>query len=442
MPKRPDWIEDLYTFLSNEEDARVCKAISDDACREVPGNFFLILLSNSLTKIGDRLANPKTTLAWILQAVGAPAFFTGIIVPLRESGSLLPQLLIAGFIRRMSVRKWVWVTGSLMQALCVAGMAFTAMSLTGMAAGWALVGLLAAFSLSRGLCSIASKDVMGKTIPKTRRGRIKGLMGSVSGFVAMAAGLVMIFQAFQSGESGSMQLYTLFLFVAAGLWAVAASIYALVREFPGETSGGGNAAAEAMQQLKLLREDKPFRNFVFVRALAFGSGLSAPFIVSLAHGRLGGATLWLGVFIAADGLAALLASPILGSWADRSSRNLLRYSMLAVAGVLVAVSIFSVLKVPDWSAQSFYPCVFFALGILHSGVRLGRKTYLVDMAEGNKRTSYVAVSNTLIGVLLLAAGLLTGLVALLSVQVALGLFAAAAVLGWWLGRQLPEVSEG
>ena len=440
MPQRPNWIEDLYSFLSNEEDARVCKAISEDACREVPGNFFLILLSNSLTKIGDRLANPKTTLAWILQAVGAPAFFTGIIVPLRESGSLLPQLLISGFIRQLPVRKRVWVAGSLMQAMCVAGMAITAMSLTGQAAGWALVGFLAAFSLSRGLCSIASKDVMGKTIPKTRRGRLKGLMGSVSGFVAMTAGLVMVFQAFQSGEPGSMQIYTLFLFVAAGLWAVAASTYALVREFPGETEGGGNAAAEAFQQLRLLKEDRPFRNFVLVRALAFGSGLSAPYIISLAHASLGGATLWLGVFITADGLATLLASPILGRWADRSSRNLLRYSMLAVAAILVAVMIFSLLQVPHATAKVFYPCIFFALGILHSGVRLGRKTYLVDMAEGNKRTSYVAVSNTLIGVLLLATGFLTGLVALISVQLALGLFAAAAVIGWTIGRQLPEVS--
>jgi hypothetical protein len=48
--------------------------------------------------------------------------------------------------------------------------------------------------------------------------------------------------------------------------------------------------------------------------------------------------------------------------------------------------------------------VFFVLGIAHAGVRLGRKTYLVDMAGSEHRASYVAVSNTFIGVMLLLGG--------------------------------------
>jgi hypothetical protein len=43
---------------------------------------------------------------------------------------------------------------------------------------------------------------------------------------------------------------------------------------------------------------------------------------------------------------------------------------------------------------------------MHGGVRLGRKIYLVDMASGDNRAAYVAVSNTLIGVLMLAGGLI------------------------------------
>jgi predicted MFS family arabinose efflux permease len=214
----------------------------------------------------------------------------------------------------------------------------------------------------------------------------------------------------------------------------------LVREFAGETEGGGNAAGEAMKQLQLLKKDRPFRNFVIVRALAIGSGLSAPFIVSLSHEQLGGAALWLGLFILVDGLAALLASPLLGKWADTDSRALLRFSMAGVTFVLVVITVVSLMGINKPLSMVFYPGIFFIMGVLHTGVRLGRKTYLVDMAEGNKRTSYVAVSNTLIGVLLLAGGLITGVLALASVQLALGTFAAAAALGFWTGRQLPEVS--
>ena len=50
--------------------------------------------------------------------------------------------------------------------------------------------------------------------------------------------------------------------------------------------------------------------------------------------------------------------------------------------------------------------LFLLLSVAHSGVRLGRKVYLVDMATAETRAAYVAVSNTVIGVAMLAAGLI------------------------------------
>ena len=43
--KHSRFAEELYQKLTNEEDARVCKAIEERACREVPGNFLLMILS-------------------------------------------------------------------------------------------------------------------------------------------------------------------------------------------------------------------------------------------------------------------------------------------------------------------------------------------------------------------------------------------------------------
>jgi len=71
------------------------------------------------------------------------------------------------------------------------------------------------------------------------------------------------------------------------------------------------------------------------------------------------------------------------------------------------------------------------LSIAHAGVRLGRKTYLVDMAGGNKRTDYTSVSNTVIGGLLLVVGGLTALLSMISevaVILTLGLMGLAGAL--------------
>lgn len=56
-------LERLYRALVDEEDARVCRDIDEQACRVVPGNFFLQLLTQFLTRLGDAIA--KTLLAWL-----------------------------------------------------------------------------------------------------------------------------------------------------------------------------------------------------------------------------------------------------------------------------------------------------------------------------------------------------------------------------------------
>ncbi len=186
-------VERAYQLLVNEEDARVCKDIDDQACRVVPGNFFLQVLTQFFTKLGDAIANPKTVLAWLLGSLGAPAFFTAFLVPIRESGSMVPQLIIASYVRRQAIRKWTFVFGCLLQSLSVFGMAAIALALEGVAAGVALLAALTVFSLSRGLCSVASKDVLGKTVPKTRRGRVSGWSEFVAGFVTIGIGAWLLF---------------------------------------------------------------------------------------------------------------------------------------------------------------------------------------------------------------------------------------------------------
>ena len=96
--------------------------------------------------------------------------------------------------------------------------------------------------------------------------------------------------------------------------------------------------------------------------------------------------------------------------------------------------------VPDLPSLGWLiAAAYFVLSIAHSGVRIGRKTYLVDMAGGNKRTDYVAVSNTTIGFALLAVGGLSGLASLVSVETALVLLGAMGVTGVVSAVALREV---
>lgn len=431
--------ERIYEFLvDEEEDARVCKDIKDGACKVVPRNFLLQLLTRFLTKMGDAVANPKTLLAWLMSALGAPVVFTAFLVPIRESGSMIPQLFIAGIVRRQPKRKWVFVAGCVLQALAVFAMSLVAAFATGATAGFLLLAALVGFSLARGLCSVASKDVLGKTVPKSRRGRVNGWGAFLAGLITVGLGILLLLDL---REPGNTEIYVVLLIIAGALWLTAALVFSWVDEEAGATSGGGNAFAEARKSLRILVTDQPFRQFVIARSLLLCSALSAPFFIMLAHENTEGQLLVLGLFVIADGLASLLSAPLWGKFADRSSRWAMVTAGTA-AGLTGLLLVLSVTAFPALAgAQWLYPLFFFFLAIAHAGVRVGRKTYVVDLASGEKRTDYVAVSNTVIGLALLLAGGIGSLATLLSVPTVIFILAAMGLSGAVLSVKLPPVNS-
>ncbi len=329
----------------------------------------------------------------------------------------------------------MWVLGSGGQFLCIAGLGFTAWYLEGPAAGWAILALITLFSLARSLSSIASKDVLGKTIPKNQRGQLTGWSASAAGLVSIAVGVVLVLPV--AGRLDEALLGA--LLVAAGLlWLFAATIYARVPEPVGET-GGGRSAAEALKRLSLLASDRPFRRFVMTRALLMCSALSAPFYVALAQRNYGSPAYLLGAFVIAAGLASLVSAPFWGRFADSSSKRV----MVAAALVTASTGLVTVLVDTSFPALTrtvwFLPLAYFVLMVAHSGVRVGRKTYVVNLGSGNKRTDYVSISNTTIGVLLLIVGSVGLLVPMIGNVGVIGLLALMGLCGAALGTTLPDV---
>lgn len=306
------WLS-VYEKIVNSEDARACKAIDESACKVVLGNFIKIIIAQFFTSLGDAIINPKVTLPWVMQSVGAPLYLVAWLVPIRESGSLLPQLAIASFVRRIPIRKWVWVAGSALQAVSVTLIGLIALFMQGSVAGWMIILCLAVFSVARGLSSVASKDVLGKTIPKTQRGQVTGWSGSMAGLVTVGIAAVMFFVALTPLE-GSAYIYGFAVIGAASVWVAGALVYSTVKEFPGEVEGGKNGLKEALGQLALLKTDTVFRRFVITRSLLLCTALSAPFYIVLAQQTLGSSMWVLAMFIAASGFASLISAPFWGAF--------------------------------------------------------------------------------------------------------------------------------
>jgi hypothetical protein len=168
----PPAIGKLCDLVTGDEDARVCKDIPDAACRHQPRNFL-------------------------------------------------------AYIRRLPRRKGVWLLGALLSAVALVCMALATTILDGIAAGWTVLAMLALFSLARGLCSVSAKDVLGKTVSKTRRGALMGYSAAAAGIVTLLVGGYI---ELYGGRTSSAGLFMPMLLTAAGLWLVAIAVFALIRE--------------------------------------------------------------------------------------------------------------------------------------------------------------------------------------------------------------------
>ena len=418
------WADKLFTRIAGSSDD--ASDLSDVAHNAEAPNALRHIASLCMTKVADGLIDPKLMLSWLLTALGAPAVFAGALVPIRESGALLPQIVLASWVQAMQRRKWVWVIGSAGQGVFAALIVLAALTLDGSAAGYAICGALAGLALCRAACSVSYKDILGKTVGKSRRGSITGTAGSVA-----SAGVVVLAVLLMSGLFQSKGVVVAAIALAACLWGGAALLFLGLQE---ERSDTGNAPKA---RFSILKEDPNLRRFILVRGLLTSTALAPPYFVVLAGGEDQSALGQLGALVLASALASFLSSYVWGRMSDSSSRKVLMLTgvvgALAMLGA-VMLSVFG-LATQFWAM----PLVLFILMIAYHGVRQGRSTYLVDMSPEDLRSVYAAVSNTTIGIVLMVAGFAGGGAALFGPTATLVLFALMAIAGAIAGIGLREV---
>jgi hypothetical protein len=61
---------------------------TDDADRDVAANGLRQIAAHALQSTGGQVVNAKTVLSWLFSALGVPAVLVGMLVPIRESGSM------------------------------------------------------------------------------------------------------------------------------------------------------------------------------------------------------------------------------------------------------------------------------------------------------------------------------------------------------------------
>ena len=447
-------LEQVHLALTGEDDGRLCRDIPDSACKSQPQHFFIHVLGLGASKIADGFLDPKLVLSWLLSQLGASSIVIGLLVPIREAGALLPQLLTAKWIREREKRKWVWAAGTAIQGLCVFAMIMAVVLLPISAAGPALIFLLLLLAIARSFCSVAYKDVLAKTVSKSTRGTATGLATSIASAVIVAFALLLLFSVVPTTISSVLWL----LGLSGLLWLLASTVFLQLGEESGETDGGKSAASGLLERMLKAFKDKQFIIYVITRALLTASALAPPYILLLqtkladpiANDSSASVVTWgdrlfdsssLGLFLLASSMASLLSSYVWGRLSDRSSRK-----VLIASGWMATFAFALILLIDNFSFRSpiiewALPMCLFLTMIAYQGVRLGRSIHLVDMSSADMRGDFTAIANTMIGGFLLLASGIGALANTLGLTWVFSIFIAMSISAACIATRLDEVQK-
>ena len=160
-----------------------------------------LIASLASTKLADLLISAKTTLPALMLALGAPAWMISWLVPIRESGALLPQAAIGVVLRHYPARHHIWRAGMVVQSLSLVTIILGAGWYEGMLAGWFVLGGLCLLSLGRSACSLTMKDIQADVADKGERGKLLGVASTTSGVLTLIIAVPLVYFADQLGET-------------------------------------------------------------------------------------------------------------------------------------------------------------------------------------------------------------------------------------------------
>jgi MFS family permease len=347
-------------------------------------SYRLAMLNGWLVLLGDAFFNGSIVLASFAAKLGAANWVVGLLPALLTAGSMVPQVFLASYVARLPVKVVLYRR---MAMLRVASLGLVALG--GFFLGhkpelllWVFVVGLGLNGLFTGFSSLPFWETIAKTIPMERRASLFSMRNLVGGALAFLAGLLV---------RQVLELPLPFPYPYAILFTLGTLAFAYGWHLFGQIDEPPDKEVRKEElSLTLPFRDFYFRRFLRVRVLLAIAGMVEPFYAAYAVrnlGHKGEVGIYLMVYTSASVLSNLL-------WV-RLSRRFGSRSLILIGAALGALTPALALLLP----ASLFWVVFALQGAYLSAIGVGTATYLVNLAPTEARSSYIGLSNTIVGLL-------------------------------------------
>jgi hypothetical protein len=256
-------------------------------------------------------------------------------------------------------------------------------------------GLWTAYAFVSGIVAVPYNDIVARIIPSGARSRMLALRflggGLLALVVAAVANRLLDTLAFPSSYAAVLSFGALLLFVSTLSFVSAGE-----PEAPPPPDQLSGFVPFLKVGLDVLRADRRFRLFVYVRWLAGAIAMALPFYVLQATGAgLGAADV--ATLLGAQTAGALASNPFWGFWGDRRGKRAVLEAATALALAPPALTLAWIVSAAGSApALAWFATVFLLLGAAGTGETIAQLGYLMEISPDHRRPAYSGYFNALV----------------------------------------------
>lgn len=246
------------------------------------------------------------------------------------------------------------------------------------------------FSFSGGFAGLSYADIIGKLVPKGKRGNLYATKQFTSSLAILLGGIA-VARIFSMDAMRFPNNYSLALAIGFGGLIVASGAFWFIREPPSPAESNRESFRDFLVKVPdVIRRDPAVLRFIIVENLASFSLMILPFYLVFAKDVFGIQESYVGKYLLYQIVGAIGSNIIWGVLSHkRDSKTVVRACILL--GGLIPIFALTVQPLgPDIFAR-----IFVLVGFVMSGRRVGFEPYLLDLAPEDQRTIYLGISGTL-----------------------------------------------
>lgn len=349
-------------------------------------------------------------------------FLIGLIPFINSAGCLLPQLFVANFVERSTLKKFFPVNlGLFLERMPILLLAPTAYFLAIRLPTLALLSFFLMYTwhcVGAGVIMVGWQDMIAKIMPVDKRGKFFGVtsfFGNLAGVLgALAVPSLLTRFAFPLG-------YVYSFTAAAFLILLSWGFLSLTREPPVANSGQQVSQWQYLRSLpQILRSDNNFRKYLFSQISFSLSGMGIGFLIVYSIQTWNLSDSQVSYYIIALQIGLALANLFFGFLSDRKGHKL----SFEIAMLLSIISLFLAIWVPT---SVWFFVIFFLRGTVNAGTFISGSAIVYEFVDAKNRPTYIGLANTIPGV----AGAIAPLIGSLLVSVVgyRAMFLLSAALG-------------